>query len=72
EKVVMVNRVKNGQEESIRNILDEYGLKMVGMVPEDPQVAEFDLEGKPTIELEKESRAMEAAYAIFDKIFQDR
>ena len=72
EKVVMVNRVKSGQEESIRKILKEYSLEMVGMVPEDPQVEEFDLKGKPTIQLEKESSSMKAAYAIFDKILQDK
>ncbi len=71
KKIVMVNRVKEGQEESIKKILDEYSLEMVGMVPEDPQVEEFDLEGKPTIELGKDSRAMEAAYAIFEKILTD-
>jgi CO dehydrogenase maturation factor len=71
KKIVMVNRVKEGQEESIKKILDEYSLEMVGMVPEDPQVEEFDLEGKPTIELGKDSRAMEAAYAIFEKILAD-
>lgn len=71
KKIVMVNRVKEGQEGSIKKILDEYSLEMVGMVPEDPQVEEFDLEGKPTIELGKESRAMEAAYAIFETILAD-
>ena len=71
KKIVMVNRVKDGQEESIRKILKEYSLETVGMVPEDSQVEEYDLEGKPTIELGKESRAMEAAYAIFEKIISD-
>ena len=47
-------------------------ISLVGMVPEDPQVEEFDLEGKPTIELGKESGAMKAAYAIFDKILHDK
>lgn len=72
QKLVMVNRVKSGQEESIRKILTEYSLEMVGMVPEDHQVESFDLDGKPTIELGKESRAVQAAYAIFDKIFQGK
>ncbi len=67
-KIVMVNRTKDGQEESIQTILNDYGLEMVGMVPEDPQVEEFDFQGKPTIDLGKESKAMQAAYGIFEKI----
>ena len=43
---------------------------LIGMIPEDDQVHDFDLAGKPTIELEKGSKALEAAFKIFDKIIE--
>jgi len=46
-------------------------LDLMGLVPEDPQVQEFDLNGRPTIGLGKESKAVKAAYEIFDGIFGD-
>ena len=55
EKVVMVNRVKSGQEESIRKILKEYSLEMVGMVPEDPQWKSLILRENPRSSLKKKA-----------------
>ena len=46
----------------------QYPLELIGIVPEDLQVRDFDLQGRPTIELERESKALEAAYEIFGKI----
>jgi hypothetical protein len=37
-------------------------------MPEDPAVAEFDLAGKPTVELDSGCPIVKAAYNIFDKI----
>jgi hypothetical protein len=34
-------------------------------------VQEFDLKGRPTTELEKNNKALIAAYGIFDKILED-
>jgi hypothetical protein len=36
-------------------------------VPEDTTVREFDLDGKPTVALSDENRALKAAYHIFEK-----
>ena len=41
----------------------------IGTVPEDPEIEDFDLKGRPTVELGKDSKALVAAYKIFDKIF---
>ncbi|MBW1779198.1 MAG: AAA family ATPase [Deltaproteobacteria bacterium] len=68
-KMVMVNRLRDHQAEGLEQALAEYQLDFVGTVPEDVDVQEFDLEGKPTIRLGKENRAVEAAYAIFDSVF---
>ena len=69
-KLVIVNRLRDGQIESLDQALDEYKLELVGVVPEDREVQKFDLNGRPTIELKKENEAVKAAYEIFDKMLQ--
>ena len=67
-KLVMVNRVRGRQSQGLDHALAEYKLDFVGIVPEDIDVQEFDLDGRPTIELAKENQAVKAAYRIFDSI----
>jgi len=69
-KVVMVNRIKEGQSEALNEALDQYDLDFIGTVPEDSEVQRFDLEGRPTVELPSENGAVKAAYRIFDEITQ--
>ena len=67
-KVVMINRAKEGQAEALDEALNQYKLDFIGTVPEDSVLQQFDLEGKPTVELPNENEAMKAAYRIFDQI----
>jgi CO dehydrogenase maturation factor len=67
-KMVMVNRLRDGQFESLEQALDEYSLELAGVVPEDSDLQKFDLDGRPTIELTNENEAVKAAYRIFDKM----
>jgi len=69
-KMVIVNRLRDGQFESLGQALDEYNLQLAGVVPEDLDLQQFDLDGKPTIELKKENKAVKAAYEIFDKMLK--
>ncbi len=68
-KALIVNRAKEGQEEAINKAVSDYGLDLIGMVPEDRELQDFDLNGKPTIDLGEESKAVKAAYEIFGNIF---
>ena len=67
-KLVMVNRTREGQSEALEDVIAQYDLELIGMVPEDTGVQQFDLEGRPTVELPGENEALKAAYRIFDKI----
>ena len=69
-KMVIVNRLRDGQFESLDQALNDYNLQLAGVVPEDLDLQQFDLDGKPTIELKKENKAVKAAYEIFDKMLQ--
>jgi CO dehydrogenase maturation factor len=70
-KLIIVNKAKRGQEQSVIRAIQDYQLDLVGMVPEDPDVQDFDLRGIPTVDLGKDSLALMAAYEIFEKVFGD-
>lgn len=44
------------------------GLNLLGVIPNDPLIAEYDLEGKPLLQLPEESRALQAAREMFSKL----
>jgi CO dehydrogenase maturation factor len=67
-KHFIVNMVKESQTEALETMAASYDLDLVGIVPEDEDVARFDLEGRPTVELEDDNPALKAAYAIFQRV----
>lgn len=68
-KLFIVNQANERERETIEKVVKAYhGLELVGIIPEDTQIRDFDLHGRPTIELESESKALKAAYQIFEKI----
>jgi CO dehydrogenase maturation factor len=70
QKVLIVNQAKDGQMDSIRKAIETYDLNLTGLIPEDEQVRDFDLDGKPTTDLGPDSKALQAAYAVFDRILR--
>jgi CO dehydrogenase maturation factor len=70
-KLLIINQAREGQQQAVQKAVEHYGLDLIGVVPEDPEIQEFDLNGRPTIALGKESKAVKAAYEIFDKIFEE-
>ena len=70
EKYLIVNMTK---EQDLRIIADEIkksNLNLAGIIPEDPIIHEFDLYGKPLIEIDNNSLALKKAYEIFDSIIK--
>jgi len=68
-KLLIVNQTKDDQQQSIMKAVGENNLDLIGTVPEDHLVQDFDLKGRPTVELGKNSKALLAAYKIFEKLF---
>ena len=64
----IINQIKEPPPEVVRNILKDGGLDLAGTVPTDDSIYEFDLAGRPTIELPEDNQSVQAAYRIFDKI----
>jgi CO dehydrogenase maturation factor len=48
--------------------IDASGLKLLGVIPYDSQLAEFDLQGKPLMELPEDSPAVQAVNDICKKV----
>ena len=69
KKHILINQVKDGQKEAIENTAERYHLDLIGFVPESQDLSEFDLNGRPTIELDMENNALKAAFEIFEKVF---
>lgn len=65
---LIVNQVKNGLSEDALNIVKEANLTLAGTIPEDDMVYEYDLKGRPTIEMPEESIAVKSAFQIFEDI----
>lgn len=64
----IINQVKEKASEVILNILKDGGLELVGAIPEDRMIYEYDLNGRPTVDLPEDSESIKAAFDIFDRI----
>ena len=67
---LIINQTKEAPSDSVLDIIKEKGLELAGTIPEDRTVYEYDLNGRPTIELPEDNTAVMAAYEIFDKIIE--
>ncbi len=66
---LIVNQAKNGtRPEMIEQYLGDSGLTLLGIVPEDEAVSEYDMEGRPTMALPDDSPSVKAAFDLFEKI----
>jgi CO dehydrogenase maturation factor len=65
---LIVNRVAGGElEEVTKREIEKIGLELAGVVPNDVNVYEYDLEGKATFELPADSVAVKAVAEIVEK-----
>jgi CO dehydrogenase maturation factor len=65
---LIINQVKDALSDAVLNMVKKNGLEIAGTIPEDNDVYEYDLNGRPTIEIPEDNRAVKAAFEIFDKI----
>lgn len=68
-KVAMVvNRVKNGLPEEISKAVSGFGMDLVIAIPEDPDLSDLEIKGKPIIELPDSSPLRQGVQQILDKL----
>jgi len=63
---LIINRVQGEFDPKMTEVVEKTGLELAGIVPSDGELARFDLEGKPTIELPETAPSVQKAYEIFD------
>ncbi len=64
---LVVSRVKDGSIEALQGEIDKTGLELIGAIPADDQVMEYDLLSKPLIDLPDDSPAVAAVNKILAK-----
>jgi CO dehydrogenase maturation factor len=68
ELYLVLNRVNTENEEEILEKAKETGLEMVGVIYEDDEVTQYDIEGRPLVELPDESNTVKAVSGILSRI----
>jgi len=66
---LIINRAPGGQiTDGVRAEIDKYGMKLVGVVPHDDTVYEYDAEGKPSVTVPADAPVKQAVHKIFDQL----
>lgn len=65
---LIINQAKSDLPREVMDLISQDGVELAGIVPADDTVYEYDLKGKPTIDIEEGNPAVQAVYGIFDKI----
>ncbi|MGD8992105.1 MAG: AAA family ATPase [Desulfobacterales bacterium] len=65
---LVINQAREKPPEPVMNKLKEANLELIGSVPADDLIYDFDFNGRPTIEMPENSISVKAAFDIFDKI----
>ena len=68
QSYLMINQAKGEPPPQVMALIEEAGVAYVGTVREDETLYDYDLAGKPTIEMPAETQAVRSAFTIFDKI----
>jgi CO dehydrogenase maturation factor len=69
KKYLILNQVKEDIPEEMKRLIAEQGIEFAGVVPEDDMLYDYDAKGLPTFEMPEDNPAVQAAFKIFDRIF---
>ena len=69
---LIINQVKEALSEAVMDIIADADLELAGTISEDQMVYEYDLKGRPTIEMPMDNQALREAFGIFEKIIGQR
>jgi CO dehydrogenase maturation factor len=65
---LILSMVRGEPAPALLKTAEDLGLELAGSIPDDEQLASFDLEGKPTSQLQVDNPVVKAAYSIFEKV----
>jgi CO dehydrogenase maturation factor len=67
-RVVIINRISGNEGADLKNLAEESGLQVAGLVPQDEAIFNLDLQGKPIFQLPNDSKAVKAVFSILDSL----
>jgi len=65
---LIINQAKDKLSDTIIDLVEKEDIKLAGIIPEDDTVYDFDIDGKPTVDMPEDSKSVKAAFEVFDKI----
>jgi CO dehydrogenase maturation factor len=68
ETYLVINQAKADPPDSFMAVVREAGLQCIGILYEDQTLYDYDLQGRPTIELPQDAPVVLQAFDIFDRI----
>ncbi len=69
QKYLVLTRTTDEDAKLLEKEIEKTGLTLIGTIPTDPLVTQFDIEAKPIFDLPGDAPSVQAAYAILDKVF---
>jgi CO dehydrogenase maturation factor len=67
-RILIINRVSGNQGEELKNLAENLQLSVAGIIPHDDLICEYDLRGKPIMQLPDDSKAVKAVFSILDSL----
>ncbi|MGD2184696.1 MAG: AAA family ATPase [Desulfobacterales bacterium] len=64
---VVINQAREAPHQQAMEMIKKANLELIGTVPEDDLIYDYDFNGRPTIEMPEDSKSVKAAFEIFDK-----
>ncbi len=68
KRVLIINRVVGAEGEELKKMADGFGIFVAGIIPQDEMIFNFDLEGRPVIELPDDSLSIKAMYGVLESL----
>lgn len=67
-KVLIINRIPGSDGPKLKELAEDFGLCVGGLVPQDDTIFDFDLNGRPVFDLPQGSPALRSLSAILDSL----
>ena len=65
---MVINQAREAPPEQAMEMIKKAKLELIGTVPKDDLIYDYDFNGRPTIEMPEDSISVKAAFEIFNKI----
>ena len=68
EKHLVVDRAPREVDPGFSREIQKQGLNLLAMIPEDPMISDYEMRGKPLLDLPEESSAVQVVAAMMEKM----